>query len=123
MALGDTGHDFRQIGIPCLCQTHGGQRVIFVRIESRRNNDELRLERVGRWDKRFEEDRVVCLIAFPFFHRDIDCKSYSLSLASFGASASTGVVRILMCAKKKYRGIVLETVLCPIPMMNIPIDD
>src|SRR5262245_49192314 len=116
-------NDISQIGVTRFGQPHTGQRIILVRIESGRNEDELRLELVCRRDERFEKDRMVVVVVPSGFHRYINGISLTGSLAPLGGPAGTRVVRKLVGAEKEDRRIVLETVLCGIAVMDIPVDD
>src|SRR5215831_17515662 len=112
MALRDAGDDISQIGITRFGQPHTRQWIVPVRIESGRNEDELRFELVCRRHQRFEKDRMVVVVVPSGFHRYINGVSLACSLPPFGGPAGTGVVRKLVGAEKEDGRIVLETVLC-----------
>src|SRR5215831_3401030 len=66
---------------------------------------------------------MVVVVVPSGFHRYINGVSLACSLPPFGGPAGTGVVRKLVGAEKEDGRIVLETVLCGVAVMHIPVDD
>src|SRR5262245_55783641 len=123
VAFCDACHYSGQICVARFGEPHTCQWIVFVRIESGRNEYELRLELVCRRHQRFEKDRMVFVVVPAGLHWYIDRKPLTGSLPPLGGATRSGIVRILVGAEKEDGGIVLEAVLRSVAVMYIPVDD
>ena len=94
-----------------------------MRVKPSRDQNKVGPKRIGCRDQDPFEGLAVFLVALTRQHRNVDRQPLRLSLPLFGTGARPGITRVLMRTEKEDRGIIIERVLRPVAMVDIPIHD
>ena len=101
---------------------HLAERIAPMTIESRRNQDELRLERAPDRNDQLVEDAHIFRVAKFGRHRRVDRVAETLAGADFLHRAGARIVRELMRRDVQDLGAVVEDFLRTVAMMEVPVD-
>ena len=104
-------------------QTDVRQRVVDVRIEAGRDNDELGCECVYARENLLDEDLSILLVSGARRHRAVEGRAFTASDAGLRKCASARIERILMSAHVEHGRVFLERVLRAVAVVHVPIED
>lgn len=117
-----------QVGHPskrCGLQFERSQRIEPVGVESRGNQHELRSEAFHLRKDRIVKRRSPDSVFAGWKNRDVDGEPFARTATAFVRKAGAGIeyARVTVQADVKDARVVVETVLCSVAVVHVPIED
>ncbi len=123
MPVGGIAQRLRQRRISRGRQAHSRKRVLFVRVEAGRNQQELRAELIDNWNDERLEDFGVIAICRAGLERNIQRKPRARAATDVLCRAGARVKRVLMRRDIQYARVFVENPLRAVAVMDVVVHD